>query len=374
MKKRKSRRGACFLLLVGLLAVLISTAILYSMPDTLQYAVAAPDGEADLKQALNAKKETAEQLADCTSAIAVGTIAEKVSVSAGETNKSATLYAVGEGWFEVYPVCMLEGRRLTETELKQGDPVALLDEKLAFSLFGSEIPSDAKINIDETEYRVVGTIRHRRSVGESMEHCVYVPLNSASKIQQDVLMMAAKPIANSGAQTMFESIMKSAWRGDGCFYSVKKEALRQMMLPRILLGLFGLSALMALMRRMNRVFFKKVEGYREKLRWNYFRDTLPMLMGTIFVCLLGYAAILAMLCTLIAFSVQPLTIFTEWVPENFVKWSSLKNVFWNLTSSAAKLVKAGTREVRRLEFWGKILRWGTISVLSGALLVRREKV
>lgn len=373
MKRGKLRRGACFLLLVGLLAAVVSTGFLCSIPDTLQYAVAAPNGETDLKQALAAKKETAEQLADCTHAIAVGAITEKASVSAGEMNESAMVYAVGEGWFEIYPVFMREGRRLTETELRQGDSVALLDEKLAFLLFGSELPSDASVDIDETEYRVVGTIRHSQSVGESMEHCVYVPLTSAPKARRDVLMTAAKPIANSGAQTMFESAMRSAWRSDGCFYSVKKEALRQMMLPRILLGLFGLSAVMALMRRMNRLFSKKVERYREKLRWNYFKDTLPVLLGMIVVCLLGYAVILTMLYALIAFSVQPLTVFTEWVPENFVKWSSLKNVFWNLTNSAAKLVKVGTREMRRLEFWGRILRWGTISVLSGVLLARRGK-
>lgn len=373
MKRGKLRRGVCFLLLIGLLAAAVSIGFLCSMPDTLQYAVAAPNGETDLKRALEAKKDTAEQLADCTLAIAVGAITEKSSVSAGEMIESAMVYAVGEGWFEIYPVFMSEGRRLTETELRQGDSVALLDEKLAFLLFGSELPSDASVDIDETKYRVVGTIRHSRSVGESMEHCVYVPLTSAPKAQRNVLMTAAKPIANSGAQTMFESAMRSAWRSDGCFYSVKKEALRQMMLPRILLGLFGLSLVMALMRRMNRLFSKKVERYREKLRWNYFKDTLPMLLGMIVVCLLGYAVILAMLYALIAFSVQPLTVFTEWVPENFVKWSSLKNVFWSLTNSAAKLVKVGTREMRRLEFWGGILRWGTISALSGALLARRRK-
>lgn len=372
MKKRKFRRGACLLLATGLLTMALSLIVLCAAPDSLQYVVASSGNEEELRRALNAQGEAAEQLADCVSTVSVGAISETASVSAGERSASATVYAVGEGWFEMYPVFQVEGRRLTETELRQGERVALLDSELAFSLFGAELPTDARARIGETEYLVVGTIRHSRSVGEVQAHCAYVPLTSDGKAQRDTLVLAAKPIAGAGARTIFESSARSLWRSDGCFYDLKKEALRQMMLPRVLLLLFGMSAIFALMRRVNRLLSRGLEGYREKLRRNYFKATLPALAGLILRFLAGYGAVIALMYALVSFSVQPLTVFTEWVPENFVEWSSLKNVFWSLTNGAAKLVKAGTPEMRRLEFWGRLLRWGTIAALAGAVLLRRK--
>ena len=88
------------------------------------------------------------------------------------------------------------------------------------------------------------------------------------------------------------------------------------------------------------------------------------------ICLIGYGALLALLYALAAFSIQPLYTFTEWVPENVVEWSSLKAVFWSLAGDSAKLVRVGTRELRIVEFWGRILRWGTLGALYGALLLR----
>lgn len=367
MKMKRLRMGACLLLAAGLLGGIISLGVLISMPESLQYAVAAA-GETDIKEALLARENAAEQLSDCTSAIAVGAAGETVSVSAGEKSGSATIYAVGEGWFEVYPVFLLEGRRMTETELRQGERVALLDSGLAFSLFGAELPSDARARIGEVEYRVIGTIRHRRSVGEAEAGCAYVPLLSAPEAKRDAVIIAARPIEDSGAGTMFESAMRSLWRSDGCFYSIRKEAMRQMMLPRVLLLIFGMSGILALLRRMNALFSRKAGDYREKLRWNYFGATLPALMRLMLLSLAGYGAIVGLMYALFAFSVQPLTVFTEWVPENIVELTSLKNVFWSLMGSAAKLVKTGTRELRRIEFYGAVLRWSTIAVLAGRIL------
>ncbi len=64
--------------------------------------------------------------------------------------------------------------------------------------------------------------------------------------------------------------------------------------------------------------------------------------------------------------------FTEWVPENIVEWSSIAKVFWNLTSAAAQRVRIATRELRVVEFWGGILRWGMILVLLGVALLPKK--
>lgn len=371
MNKKKKGVAAWALLVVGAVMMLISLGNLLAARELLQYAV-VPRGEMDaaVSQLLTVKREVADTLADCTSALAVGGVTEKASVSAGSVNQTCAVYAVGEGWFEADPVFLTAGRRLTETELKLGDKVAMVDEQLAFQLFGSELPEDAKATIDGVEYAVVGAYRHRRSVGEAARYSAYVPLLSANQNARDELLFIAVPVANTGARTMFESTMRANWEQDGCFISIGKEALRQRMIVRMLLLVFGLSVIFRLMRRMNGAAARSWTRFQERLRWNYFRTAAPSLMAFLGICLIGYGALLALLYALAAFSIQPLYTFTEWVPENVVEWSSLKAVFWSLAGDSAKLVRVGTRELRIVEFWGKILRWGTLGALYGALLLR----
>ena len=371
MNKKKKGVAAWALLVVGAVMMLISLGNLLAARELLQYAV-VPRGEMDaaVSQLLTVKREVADTLADCTSALAVGGVTEKASVSAGSANQTCAVYAVGEGWFEADPVFLTAGRRLTETELKLGDKVAMVDEQLAFQLFGSELPEDAKATIDGVEYAVVGAYRHRRSVGEAAQYSAYVPLLSANQNARDELLFIAVPVANTGARTMFESTMRANWEQDGSFISIGKEALRQRMIVRMLLLVFGLSVIFRLMRRMNGAAARSWTRFQERLRWNYFRTAAPSLMAFLGICLIGYGALLALLYALAAFSIQPLYTFTEWVPENVVEWSSLKAVFWSLAGDSAKLVRVGTRELRIVEFWGRILRWGTLGALYGALLLR----
>lgn len=371
MNKKKKGVAAWTLLVVGAVMMLISLGNLLAARELLQYAV-VPRGEMDaaVSQLLTVKREVADTLADCTSALAVGGVTEKASVSAGSVNQTCAVYAVGEGWFEADPVFLTAGRRLTETELKLGDKVAMVDEQLAFQLFGSELPEDAKATIDGVEYAVVGAYRHRRSVGEAAQYSAYVPLLSANQNARDELLFIAVPVANTGARTMFESTMRANWEQDGSFISIGKEALRQRMIVRMLLLVFGLSVIFRLMRRMNGAAARSWTRFQERLRWNYFRTAAPSLMAFLGICLIGYGALLALLYALAAFSIQPLYTFTEWVPENVVEWSSLKAVLWSLAGDSAKLVRVGTRELRIVEFWGKILRWGTLGALYGALLLR----
>ena len=87
----------------------------------------------------------------------------------------------------------------------------------------------------------------------------------------------------------------------------------------------------------------------------------------------GYGAIIALAWALMSFSVQPLYVFTEWVPDNIVEWSSLMKVFTNLTAAAARPVRVGSRELRVVEFWGGVVRWGTIFALLGMAMRRRKR-
>ncbi|MBR0408045.1 MAG: hypothetical protein IJI53_08410, partial [Clostridia bacterium] len=94
--------------------------------------------------------------------------------------------------------------------------------------------------------------------------------------------------------------------------------------------------------------------------------------GIVALTILGFGALIGATYLLLVFSAQPLYVFTEWVPDNIVEWSSLKRVFWNLTASAANLTRFATRELRVIEFWGGVLRWGIVAALLGVALMPKR--
>ena len=124
MKKKEWRKGPLIMLLLGGILALTALAMLAPVKDVLQYAIAAPDGEDEVLRLVKAKREADASLMDCTEVTAIGGAMESASVSADGKSGTAAVYAVGEGWFEIYPVFLVQGRRITETELARGDKVA----------------------------------------------------------------------------------------------------------------------------------------------------------------------------------------------------------------------------------------------------------
>ena len=141
----------------------------------------------------------------------------------------------------------------------------------------------------------------------------------------------------------------------------------------VLLLIVGLYVMVGLFKRMTALAGRWFEGFRQALKQSYIKALIPRLLGIIALTLLGYAALIGVTYLLMVFSAQPLYVFTEWVPENIVEWSSISKVFWSLTASAGRLVRIGTRELRVVQFWGGIMRWGMISLLLGFALRARKQ-
>ena len=155
---------------------------------------------------------------------------------------------------------------------------------------------------------------------------------------------------------------------------LSKEAMRRTILPRVLLLIIGVYVLLGLFRRITDWVTGWFEGYRQALKRHYFTEIIPRLVGIVALTLACYGALVGAAWLLLDFSVQPVYIFTEWVPDNFVKWSSITKVFWSLIAESAKLVRIGTRELRVVEFWGGLLRWGLILALLGVALLPKAGI
>ena len=380
MKKEKRRRLPWVLMALGAAMLLAALAMLLRTPNALQYCAVAPQpgekGANYTKLAEDAVKLDGS-MKDTLAWIAAGGTADSVNITAGENSAQAALYAIGEGWLEIYPRFIVQGRRMGESELASGAKVAMLDADTAFQMFGEELPEDAVVKLNDVEFRVVGTVRHAgsafggRGVGDSQRYDVYVPLMAAAaaEIQLDTVTLSALPEGSGGgAAQLFQEAAEGSWQPGGTLIDLKKEAMRRTILPRILLLIVGLYAMVGLFKRMTVLAMGWVEGFRAALKQSYMKALIPRLLGLIAMILLCYGALIGLTWGLMVFSSQPLYVFTEWVPENIVAWSSITKVFWNLTAEAGRLVRIGSRELRVVEFWGGLARWGTVLFLLGAAL------
>lgn len=373
MKKKKGK-GLLGLMLAGAALIAFALSRLLSMDTVLEYAlpaaqaITAQPNEAPqdaLERLVKAEKEAQEELSGSVSACALGGVKTGESVLAGEGTVTATLYAVGDGWFEVYPQYLTEGRLIGADEQQAGDRVVVLDEQLAFKLFGGEETVGKTVTIEDEAYEVVGLIRHRRSVGEMDEYTAYIPFLCAAEMSLETVQVGAKPIAHTGAAVLFENAMTNSFVSGGCFYNQEKEVMRATMILRLFALVAGLYWLMRLLAGLNGLTGRMIERFRERLSQEYLRALLGRLLLDIALCLMAYAAWIALVYLLLNFSFQPLYQFTEWVPENLVEWTSWKNVFWNLMRTQDRLVSVSTRRLAEIRFYGLLTRWGAVALLFG---------
>ena len=372
---KKKGKGLLCLMAAGLCLIAFALFQLLTMDVKLEYAlpgaqaIASKEDETDpaspIKRLIEAKTEAMSELTGCVSACAVGGVKTGDSICAGESSLTATLYAVGDGWFEVYPQYLTEGRLIGSDEQAEGSKVIVLDAELAFKLFGAEEAVGRKVTLEGEEYEVIGLIRHRRSVGEMDEYTAYVPLLAATNIQFETVQVGAKPIAHTGASVMFENAMTNSFISGGCFYNIEKEAMRATMILRLFALVAGMYWLMRLLQWMNGVVERLIEHFKERLSQRYMHELIWRLLIDIALCLLAYAAWIGLVYLLLNFSIQPLYQFTEWVPENLVEWKAWKNVFWNLMRSQDRLVSVSTRTLAEVRFYGVLTRWGAVALLFG---------
>lgn len=386
MRKRRFSRTARLLIALGAVFQLAALLAFHMNDALLEYAICAPDvqtvssadgsshAETGLEPLIEARDDVFEQLGDGLAALACGGIKSGSSVSGGGNTAGAALQAVDLCWLETCPRRIAEGRWMDTSELKSGARVAVLDADLAFKLFGSESALERTVRIIDADYRVIGTVHHRRSVGERDACNAYVPLSAvaAQGVQLDTLTMYALPLSQTGMDQSFTAAMRDAW-GSGSFYNLRREAMGGMLLTRLLLCALGMALLWRLtipLRGLARRFRGEIaEMRRHGYLRNYFLPSAARILALILCAAAWLAAVYGVLCV----AIEPVYTFTEWIPESLVELSALKAVFWSRAEAAAQLVRVVTPEAARSAFWGSAARLGAVLTLLGLALGRGRR-
>ena len=370
MENKKKRRGMLALLL-GLALTVCGGALLLLSGGRMEYILPAPTATQEGGE-LNALYEDAQKqlasIADSVTASAVGARAQGINLSAEAQSAETTVYAVGSGYFDVVHETLLDGRLISEADVKRAENVIVIDESTALSFFAGVEPVGQTVTVDGLDYEVAGVMKANRRLGETDEHVAYIPITAASAnamAMQTVELIAKTADKTTGSAILMENTLKT-WQSGGSFYNYNKLALGAVMPLRWVMLFAGVALLLSLLARLNAAAWGRVCDYADQLKTRYARDMLGGMIGSVLLALLGYAALAGAAFALAKFSIDPLYVFTEWVPEVVVELSSIASRFWSLNNANAAAVRYVSRNYCVLETGRGLLRWGVLALLLGA--------
>ena len=282
--------------LLGLVLTVCGGALTLTVGGRLEYILPAPAATQEGGE-LNALYEEAQKqmasIADSITAGAVGARAQGVNLSAEAQSAEATVYAVGSGYFDVTHETLLDGRLISEADVKRAENVVVIDERMALSFFAGNEPVGQTVTLSGLEYEVAGVIKAERRLGETNEHIAYIPITSASAnalAMQTVEMIAKTADKTTGSAILMENTLKT-WQPGGSFYNYDKLALGAVMPIRWAVLFVGVALLLSLLARLNAAAWGRVCLYADRLKTRYARDMLAGMIASALLMLLGYAAL-----------------------------------------------------------------------------------
>ena len=371
MIERKHRRGN-FMAALGAALMLLGACVVLLAGDTLQFVFAAPPaGEGGALVAVyESGMEALNGMADTLPARAMAARLQGTTVSSGQ-GKSAgvTLYAVGEGYFDVMHETLREGRFISGTDVARAENVIVIEEKHAIQLFPGVDPIGQQVTLEGKSYEVAGVIAGGRRIGEADEGVVYIPITSADQngLQMHTVACVAKGMDYLGSAILMEDTLR-VWQTQGSFYNLQKMRMGALMPLRWALLIAGMCVLLTALQRICAFTMGRVCSIYEQLKTRYARDMALRIAGSALGALAMFALWLAAVRALAGFAVEPLYVFTEWVPEVVVELSSLQSRFWALNNANAAAVRCITREVAVYELGEGLLQWGLLALLLGLAL------
>lgn len=397
--KRKS--WFSFLLLAGILLVAAGLIGLTTVPELMQY-VFLPETTAQATTPVNTEEFTtadeylAEDEEDYTQASSSETEAnqsdtpllekyDKAMEAMGEAYPEATLhsiktgvyletedgrqqgdiclYAVGPSWHVIYNPPITNGRPLIRMDMEKKSKVVVLDNKTAFKFFEGRDPIGQTVKMGTgTELEVAGVVEHSRRLGELGEYVAWVPLDL---ITDSELMVLSVPIKSDTPESMFET-QAQLYFGKGMTINLHKEKFRAL-LPLLLVFLV---VMIWLLKR----WFGWVTGYgkiqmekvKAESKRRYPMRLLPYAAGQLLPAVLLIVLSIAACFGVAILALQPIRVFSEWIPETLGEYTSWISKFWQLVNASAQPVTMKTPELAEVQFWNGLILWGTMLILLRA--------
>ncbi|MDO4548034.1 MAG: ABC transporter permease [Clostridia bacterium] len=362
MSKMKNARAGLVLMTVGAILCVYSVWGIFKTPALCQYVTIAPES-GEIPAVLDIWDERRDSLGEVYGAT-VYTSSYSSSV-AGTQAAQATVFGVSEGYLDAHPKYIIEGSWFDLPQLSAGTRAIVLDEAIAFILYPGGEALGKTVELADGEYRVTGVVRASQTPGDVDDYAVYVPLRS---LKQSASLLIADCLATSASDARaLEEAARVALGEGGETHYLQKEIMRAWMLARLLIVAFGMFALLRALRSVNSRLSAYIARLREELKTAYLRDMIAQVAKSSFGFVLGYCVLAALGAFVLSLLIKPMYVFTEWIPEVFVEWSSIWDRASRLIKDFARPVKLQTREMAAVSYYALILRWGVIALLAGCV-------
>lgn len=362
-------RGS-LLSILGLCLVVLGCGLTMCVDDMFQYILPISAIETGSDDNLKLYYEANGRMQSLRESLPVYTIAgrgQNLTVR-GEGGQSAetTLYAVGNGYFELYHEQLLRGRLISEADVNKGKNVVVLDDGAELVLFKGDSALGKTVYIGDIEMQVVGIIDGKRRLGEAGEHLVYVPITSSYKngVKTDTMEITAMGVDNTSSPVIMENTLES-WSSSGSFYNLSKLKMGATLPVRWIIVFLGIKTLLVLVGRANRWVARQVEMFRNELQRCYFLQILGRAIWKIIVALIAYCILAMGMFGIIRIAVQPMYVFGEWIPESIVELTSIIDCIWNQIEANSVSIECASRLSVRLDIAEELINWGAIIVLLG---------
>ncbi len=346
------------LALAGLLLMIAGTVGLFCGPDASQYAFAPSE-----EDALSRLTDLEKRWDGTFPAVSLHGLSSGVSVSAGEKSQGAVcLYQVEGNFFQTYPRTFLAGRPLARGD--HAKKVMVVDEKLAFLLFGDQDPLGKTIRVQENDFRVVGVAAYSRRIGETGDYTAWIPMGCEKAPPMEIQMVTAGGKASDGERTVFKTTAAELF-GSGDAIDLYKEKIRGSIVLLFLLAVIGLRLMAKWMRALKKLCRKWFDQIREKLKLRYPRQMLGTIFGKSLGAAFLWAVFLGISVLMVMAVAELMMVFPEWVPEQLLSASAVGRRFWELTGISARPIHWQTPELAEIRFWSGLVRWGVLAFLAG---------
>ncbi len=366
MKKRS--RLAIVLCALGLLVAGAGFALLFSVPAECGYVTAAPafSQDATVETELTKLGEALEGIWT----LSLRTQGAEVSSERGGV-QSATIYAVGDGYFDLCHETLEEGRLLNETDA--GEAAAMINRKGAETLLPGVNPLGQRLRIGESSVEIVGVTAGGLRLGETEETLVFVPLTMANTGKLSPQTMEIRSGAPGREEKiLFAAAIRKLYPG-GTLHDDARLRLGAMMPLWLIGGVLCCAALTILLQKIGSLTRQERDRLRGNLEEKYFSQLAPGAIGRGFLLFALFAVWIGAAWLVLRGAVYPLYTFTDWIPESPVDPASVWKTVKSLLTGAAVSAEYQTRAAGATAICAALIRAGSLMLLAGLILARRRK-
>lgn len=279
-----------------------------------------------------------------------------------------TLQGITAGWFDLYHQVLISGNLLGEAELSADVREAVIDDNLAYSLWGTDEVVGNTLYYLENEFKVVGIVKHNSHMLQYGGGNVYIPLLAAIQLETpaDAQVISTQNVLLH----KFEATAKIAMPGCSV-YSFHKEKMRAELPLRYLFVLFAISLLPRLLSAINSVSRQSLKSWKTQQSRVYGHGMIlpSLLLGLQFA--LSYGALMLAVYFVLQTAVAPAFVFTEWMPQDPSRLTSYQNMLKELMVRGAALNRTITETIQQLRIHSSFVKAGVVLLLIALALPRR---